>query len=214
MTELPFVADWAVRSGEVLELIMEEDGLTIQQVAELMDANASFVKHLLSADDVKVDLPLAGKLELATGFPAECWINLENQYRIDAARLVPRRIGLFDNLESFVQAEGESAELLKRASIGALNLHGDPERVRMAEMLENVTEYVILMEVHEDTLHLEIRFGSFGEAYVIMGPTVAEKVMPLATVSTELQPETKPVDLTPAIIESETTYKYVPVAAS
>ncbi len=211
MIELPFIADWAVRPGEVLELIMEDDGLTIQQVADSMDVSDSVVEHLISSEEAIVDPPLADKLEVATGFPSQCWINLENQYRIDAARLVSKRIGLFDNLDSFVQAEGKSAEFFKRAAIGSLKLHGDNDRVRMAEILANVKEYVIMMEIRDDNLHVEIRFGRFGEAYVIMGPTVAKHVMSMTPKRTERKPKTKPVDLTPAIMEAETTYAFVSV---
>ena len=205
MTELPFISDWAVRPGEVLEQIMEDDGLTIKQVADLMDVNTSVIDLFLSGDDVTVDPSLAGKLETATGFPAQCWINLENQYRTDVARLMPRKIGLFDNLDAFVQAEGESAEHLKRAVIGSLVLHGDKDRARMAEILTNVNEYVIFMEMHEDNLYLQIRFGRFDQAYVIMGPTVAERVTSIMHTAPEGRRETKPVDLSPAFIEAETT---------
>ena len=153
MTEAPFNSDWAVRPGEVLRLIMEDDGLTIQNVADQMDVSTSVMDLFLSGDDVTVDPSLAGKLESATGFPARCWINLESQYRNDVARQMPGRIGLFDNLDAFVQAEGESAELLKRAVMGSLILHGDKDRARMAGILANTNEYVVLMEMHEDNLY-------------------------------------------------------------
>ena len=209
MTELPFISDWAVRFGEVLRLIMEDDGLTIQDVADQMDVSASVVDLFLSGDDVTVDPSLAGKLETATGFPARCWINLESQYRNDAARLMPGRIGLFDNLDAFVQAEGESAELLKGAVLGSLIFHGDKDRARMAGILANTNEYVILMEKQEDNLHLQIRFGRFGQAYVIMGPRAAEHIAPVMPAATGGRPETKPVDLSPATIEAETTCTFV-----
>lgn len=87
MTDLPFNPDWAVHPGEVLEQIMEDDALTIEEVARLMEVDVSDVKRLLAGSDTRLNQSTADKLESATGFPAYCWINLENQYREDMVRL-------------------------------------------------------------------------------------------------------------------------------
>ena len=88
MIEMPFQPDYAVHPGEVLEQFMEDLDLSVDQVADLMSIAVSDVKLFLGGGAQVTD-HLARKLELATGFPLQCWLNLESQYQDDLIRLLP-----------------------------------------------------------------------------------------------------------------------------
>ena len=90
MIDLPFLPDWAVHPGEVLERIMEDDNLTIDQVARDMSVEPSQVQQLLDGGETRISDELAQKLEAATGFPAHAWINLARQFQDDVIRLAPK----------------------------------------------------------------------------------------------------------------------------
>ena len=209
--ELPLLRDWVVHPGEVLEQFMEDDGLSVQQVAESMGISQSAVNKFLSYEDVEVDLSLARRLESATGFPAQCWVNLENRYRVDAARLLPLQIGLFENLDEFVQVEVEVAESMRKSIIHSLKGHGDNDDMLAAKILSEVREFLILMESHDDKVHFEIRLGDFGGPIILAGPKLSASirhtlyVMPLTTGD---QLQTRPISLTPAAIKAQPAYAF------
>ena len=203
MSDLPFLPDWAVHPGEVLEQIMEDDNLTIDQVAHDMSVEPSQVQRLLEGGETRISDELAQKLEAATGFPARGWINLERQFQDDVIRLAPKRVGLFDNLDSFAEFSGTQADFFKAGVISALRKQEDQERSRVANALEESNDYAILAEICEARLHFEIRLEGPPGKHVLIGPKLRRTFGPHAG---ELLPEFSSPKITPADLVEQPSF--------
>lgn len=205
MTNEPFTPDWAVHPGEVLELIMEDDGLTKEQVSKSMGVKMSVVNELLNDEEVQIDSELAQRLEAATGFPAKGWLNLEKQYRHDVIRLTPVRVGLFEDLKGFVQFEDEWAEFFKGGVIHSLIAQGGEDRIRTAHVLRRQKDYVILAEVYEGIMHLEIKIPPDGGTYMVLGPQLMSLVQ---SVADKQSIKERAVNIPESIIAQQSVYSF------
>ena len=175
---------------------MEDHDLTSDQMAERMGVDAHVVANLTSGGLATIDEETAQQLEKATGVEADFWHRVEARYKKDVIRLTPKRVGLFDSLDSFTRVRGKRAELFRDAVVRGLMEEGDGPEQRIAEVLKNSNEFSILVEFYEDVVHFEVTVGARDEAHVALGPD-------LLAIVTDSAPQTAPVR-----VASKTVYEH------
>lgn len=77
---------FAVPPGSTIKEQIEDRGMTQQELAERMNVSAKHVSKLIRGQ-VALTEPIAAKLELVLGVSAKFWMNLENIYRINLAKV-------------------------------------------------------------------------------------------------------------------------------
>jgi addiction module HigA family antidote len=82
----PFVA---THPGEMIKDELKERHITQKQLAEETGIKPSVLSETINGKR-SVSLNVAVALEKALGIPADIWMNLQNQYDLDAARIAER----------------------------------------------------------------------------------------------------------------------------
>ena len=82
----PFVA---THPGEMIKDELKERHITQKQLAEETGIKPSVLSETINGKR-PVSLNVAVALEKALGIPADIWMNLQNQYDLDAARIAER----------------------------------------------------------------------------------------------------------------------------
>jgi HTH-type transcriptional regulator/antitoxin HigA len=82
--------DYATPPGEVLQDLMDEQGLTQRDLARRADLSPKHVNQLLHGM-VSLSPTVAQRLELVTGMPARMWNQLEALYQSDLQRIQAKR---------------------------------------------------------------------------------------------------------------------------
>ena len=82
----PFVA---THPGEMIRDELKERGMTQKRLAEEMSVKPSVLSEAINGKR-PVSKNVAIALEKALGIPAEIWMNLQNQYELDKARISER----------------------------------------------------------------------------------------------------------------------------
>jgi HTH-type transcriptional regulator/antitoxin HigA len=82
--------DYATPPGEILQDLMEEQGLTQRDLARRADLSPKHVNQLLHGL-VSLSPAVAQRLELVTGMPARMWNQLEALYQSDLQRIQAKR---------------------------------------------------------------------------------------------------------------------------
>lgn len=82
----PFVA---THPGEMIRDELKERGMTQKRLAEEMSVKPSVLSETINGKR-SVSKNVAIALEKALGIPAEIWMNLQNQYELDKARISER----------------------------------------------------------------------------------------------------------------------------
>ena len=82
----PFVA---THPGEMIRDELKERGMTQKRLAEEMGVKPSVLSETINGK-LSVSKNVAIALEKALGIPAEIWMNLQNQYELDKARISER----------------------------------------------------------------------------------------------------------------------------
>lgn len=78
--------DYAVAPGEYLEEWIEDQGLSQQQVADLLGSSRKQVNEIVNGR-APVTSDTAMRLERVVGIPAKTWLKYEALYRADLARI-------------------------------------------------------------------------------------------------------------------------------
>jgi len=78
-------SDLAIPPGEYLEEVLEELGMSKNELAKRMGRPASKLSHIFKGEKA-ITPETAIQLENAVGVPAHVWIRLESQYRLTLAR--------------------------------------------------------------------------------------------------------------------------------
>ncbi|WP_026926844.1 HigA family addiction module antitoxin [Granulicoccus phenolivorans] len=78
--------DYAVAPGEYLEEWIEDQGLSQQRVADLLDGSRTQVSEIVHGR-APITSETAVRLERVVGIPAGTWLRYEALYRADLARL-------------------------------------------------------------------------------------------------------------------------------
>lgn len=82
----PFTPNWVSVPGDTIKDLLEERGIGIQDFAGGIGKSSDFVNALLIGQE-SIDEVLARKLAESLGGPAKFWMNREQDYRADLARL-------------------------------------------------------------------------------------------------------------------------------
>jgi HTH-type transcriptional regulator/antitoxin HigA len=85
MTDQSVHSDLAVPPGEYLEEVLEELGMTKDELAKRMDRPAPKLSAIFKGEKV-ITPDTALRLERVVGGPAQIWIGLESEYRRALAR--------------------------------------------------------------------------------------------------------------------------------
>ena len=85
----PFVA---THPGELIHDELKERGMTQRLLSEQTGIKPSVLSETISGKR-SVSLNMAVALEKALGIPAEMWMNLQNQYDLDTAKIAERDNG-------------------------------------------------------------------------------------------------------------------------
>jgi len=85
MTDQSVHSDLAVPPGEYLEEVLEELGMTKDELAKCMDRPAPKLSAIFK-DEKAITPDTALRLERVVGVPAHIWIGLESEYRLALAR--------------------------------------------------------------------------------------------------------------------------------
>lgn len=93
--------NYAVPTGEFIAEWLDENGMSQADLARSLNVSRKHVSQLVSGQAVLTH-PVAQDLELVTGVPARIWMNYENQYRLDVARLAKDET-LSDRLSDLTQ---------------------------------------------------------------------------------------------------------------
>lgn len=104
--------DYAVAPGEYLEEWIDDQGLSQQQVAELLGSSRKHVNEIVNGR-APITADTAVRLERVVGIPAAAWLSYEALYRADLARLADE-----ENLAAHAGSIASSAATYLR-SIGA-----------------------------------------------------------------------------------------------
>ena len=170
MIDLPFNPDYTAHPGELAEMFMEDVGIDSAELARRMGVAIQFVERLLAAEeDFAVGLSTAQKLGKAFGMPRQFWLNAEAGYREDLIRVTPKRVGLFDDWESFFKVECDHGNPMATNFREELLVKiGIDERVATA--LRNVDNYLILAEYYEGRVFFEFKIGHGKGVCMAFGP--------------------------------------------
>ncbi|TSA37360.1 MAG: addiction module antidote protein, HigA family [Verrucomicrobiaceae bacterium] len=87
-----FEPDYAVPPGATLKESMESLGLTERELAERTGITVQTLTSIIDGGEL-ITCETANKLELVMGTPAVLWNNLEDQYRLQLARMQPQPEG-------------------------------------------------------------------------------------------------------------------------
>ena len=171
MIDLPFNPDYTAHPGELAEMFMEDVGIDSAELARRMGVATQFVERLLAAaEDFAVGPSTAQKLGKAFGMPTQFWLNAEAGYREDLIRLTPKRVGLFDDWESFPKMKGNIGVALANRFIEDFLVKGGESHKRVAAALQDAGDYIILVESYEDRVFFEFKIGYGRGTYVALGP--------------------------------------------
>ena len=85
MTDRSVHSDLAVPPGEYLEEVLEELGMTKDELAKRMDRPAPKLSAIFKGEKA-ITPDTALRLERGLGVPAHIWIGLESEYRLALAR--------------------------------------------------------------------------------------------------------------------------------
>ncbi len=104
--------NYAVAPGAYLEEWIDEEGLSQQQVADLLGSSRKLVNEIVNGH-APITSETARRLERVVGIPAESWLQYEAAFRADLARITDEQ-----NLAAHVDQIDSSAAAYLR-SIGA-----------------------------------------------------------------------------------------------
>ena len=210
MTDLPFNPDWTVHPGELVEMFMDDLGLDKAEMARRMGVDVTFVEDLLAArEETAIDNQTAHKLGNAFGMSKDFWLKAEAGYRSDLIRLTPKRVGLFDNSESFAKITGDSGVLMANAFVDGFLANGTEDDRRLVAVLREADDFVVLAEYFRGKVFIEFQIGYGNGTYMAWGPKLAIK---LASSILPGSPVAKPnfsrrdTEHLPAILHAERPY--------
>ena len=177
MINLPFEPDYTAHPGELAAMFMEDIGIDSAELARRMDVAIQVVERLLSAEEEFIVEPLlAEKLGMAFGMPAQFWRNAEALYREDLIRLTPKRVGLFDEWESFRKVEGKEGASLATRIMEDILFKGDERQVRAAKAVHEAGHYIVLVERYKGRLFFVLSIGSGRGTCVAIGPNLLRPI--------------------------------------
>ncbi|MBI4720689.1 MAG: HigA family addiction module antidote protein, partial [Chitinivibrionia bacterium] len=84
-TEMAIHSDLAIPPGEYLEEVIDELGMTKDELATRMARPASKLSPIFKGDKA-ITPDTALQLEKVVGVPAHIWLGLESEYRLTLAR--------------------------------------------------------------------------------------------------------------------------------
>lgn len=79
----------ATHPGELIRDELKERGMTQKQLSEQTGIKTSVLSETINGKR-SVSLNVAVALEKALGIPAEMWMNMQNQYDLDTAKIAER----------------------------------------------------------------------------------------------------------------------------
>jgi len=127
MTDQSVHSDLAVPPGEYLEEVLEELGMTKDELAKRMDRPAPKLSAIFKGEKA-ITPDTALRLERVVGVPAHIWIGLETEYRLALARAqeVDEQVRL--KAESKLLTHYRYADLAKMGEVGKVSRPVDKVR--------------------------------------------------------------------------------------
>ena len=178
MTNLPFNPDWTVHPGELVEMFMEDLGIDRVELASRMGCAPTYVDALIAAgSDMNSGTWTTKKLGEAFDMPQDFWTQAEAEYRKDLIRLTPKRVGLFEDWESFAKVDGNKGADMANRFVNDVLAEGDRSDRKLAAALKGTDDFIVLAERYEDRLFFQVRIESETGTYMAFGPKLVSDVL-------------------------------------
>lgn len=177
MTKQRCTRNWTIHPGELLLDIMEEDGITKQDLSAKTGMALEELNDILEGGEI--DQRLASLLENGTGMSADFWLRAESNYSNDLDRLAPKSAGDMQDLNDFVRLRGSASTTFKEFY---LQLIAKEEHFEYAQILKNADDYILFAELRDQAVHLHLTANSSRGTYVAFGPKLAKLTMAMAMI--------------------------------